>query len=68
MKEREENIKKIGETAFECSIYNEDFSENTEISSNPINAVSTYDYDKEIHIVTAELVLSSLTSGNMALQ
>ena len=38
----------------------------TEISSNPTDAVSTSDYDKEI--VTAELVLISLASGGMELQ
>ena len=44
--ERGENKEHIRETAFEYSIYNEDFSEKTEISTYPINAVSTSDYDK----------------------
>ena len=41
-------------------------SEKTEISLNPTNAVSTFDYDEEI--VTAEFVLNSLPSGDMELQ
>ena len=43
--------------------FNEDFSDKTEISSNPTKTVSLSDYDKEI--VTAELVLSSLVSEDM---
>ena len=63
-KEREENKEHIREKAFEYSVDDEDLSEKTEISSNP--TVSTSDYDKEI--VIAELVLRSLTSGDMVLQ
>ena len=40
--------------------------EKTEISSNTTNAVSSSDYDKKI--VTAELVLSSLATGDMDFQ
>ena len=65
-KENEENKEQIREKAFEYSVYNEDFTEKTEISSNPTNAVSTSGYDEEI--VTAELVLNSLPSGDMELQ
>ena len=66
VKERKENKEQIREKAFEYSVYNEDFSEKTEISSKSTDAVSTPDYDEEI--VTAELVLNSLPSGDMELQ
>ena len=52
--------------AFGYALDNEDLPEKKEISSNPTDAVSTFDYDKEM--VTAELVLSSLTSWDMKLQ
>ena len=65
-KEREENNEKKQTKTFEYLVYNEDFSEKTKIRSNPTKAISLSDYDKEI--VTAEVVLSSLASGDMELQ
>ena len=64
-KGKEEYKEQIRE-AFEYSLDNEDLSKKRDISSNPTDAVSSSDYDKEI--VTAELVLSSLASGGMELQ